>query len=688
MNRPALWLAAILFFVALQAATIADEPSATKNRSPFRGRKSTATKTPVPSTVPSTMTAPPRRNPVSSQIPNALRTPRTSPPFDVAPIDRERRPSVAAHAAKIDALLAKIGSGHPGDVRRLDDAGFVRRAYLSLNGRIPTAAETLSFINSKDPDKRANLVDDLLESPDWVSNFYNLWAATLRLKEEPQFDLDLTPYLDWVKRSIADNRPYDEWVHTMLTADGKLWESPAVGYQLRDQGMPLAYMSNTLRVFLGTQLGCAECHDHPFAPWTQRQFYELAAFTAGTSTGREPTGGPSEAAQAVHALVQRNRKAISDQIDSRSAEGWTPDPVDAGQFEMFMRLNASKVRHDPLEIALPKNYRYDNGRPGESIPPRLPWGDVPADAADAAPRSQFAAWVTSAENPQFSRTIANRLWRFCFGVGIVEPIDDFGDGNPPSHPELLDALAELFVDLDFDMREYVRVLVATDAWQRRAVTYDPTSTEPFPFQAPALRRMTAEQLWDSMLTLFVRNRWVYQRPAYERYSVLNDFDIVGNDVDFDVAFSTYEAYRDQLMKDALQRSRDEAVLFLNYPLAPASELRFPLHATHLLIEFGIGDRETIDGGRTVPTLSQILELLHGNLLLGSLDDGSVLMDAVASNPANRAVDVLFMSILSRLPDAGESEFVKASILAADSIPSGIRDVAWALLNTREFLFIQ
>ena len=138
---------------------------------------------------------------------------------------------------------------------------------------------------------REDLIDKLLSSPDYVSNMYNFWADTLRLVERPQPNIVADPFLGYVKDSIRTNKKYDQWVYEMLTADGKTWENPAVGFQLRDDGMPLPYIDNTVRVFLGTQIGCAQCHDHPFDQWTQYQFYELAAFTAGTRT-RIQRGSP------------------------------------------------------------------------------------------------------------------------------------------------------------------------------------------------------------------------------------------------------------------------------------------------------------------------------------------------------------------------------------------------------------
>jgi hypothetical protein len=212
--------------------------------------------------------------------------------MEVARIDRGRRAAVATAAGRIDGLLESHWREHGVEpAPRLTPEQFARRAYLDLAGRIPTHDEVTQFLSSRDKSKRADLIDRLLESPDYVSHSYNFWADVLRLTERPLKTLPFEPYLYYVKDSIRTNKPYDEWVHEMLTADGRLWENPAVGFQVRDFGMPLPYVDNTVRVLLGTQIGCAQCHDHPFDHWTQKQFYELAALTSGTKMRPGPQPG-------------------------------------------------------------------------------------------------------------------------------------------------------------------------------------------------------------------------------------------------------------------------------------------------------------------------------------------------------------------------------------------------------------
>ena len=634
-----------------------------------------------------------RRTTEPFRLPAAIRDAPDGASFVVAPIDRTTRDDVRAAAARIDAILterqARDGVAAPPP---LTDAQFLRRAYLDLGGRIPTHDESVAFLGSTDPDKRAALIDSLLESPDWVSRFYNVWADTLRLLERPQKTIWSEPYLDWVKRSIAANRPYDAWVHEMLTADGKVWENPAVGYQLRDQGMPLPYVDNTVRVFLGTQIGCAQCHDHPFDSWTQHQFYELAAFTAGTRSG---TGGkPEKAARkemrkearadTTDATAKNVRALIGEARKRAQAAGKKVD----GAFTQFLQANGTIVNFRDRALKLPHDYKYADAKPEEPVAPHVLWGEVPEEARELDRRAQFAAWVTSRDNPQFARTIANRMWKLCFGVGLVEPIDDFRPDNLPSDPELLDHLAAEILRLDFDLREFVRILVSTEAWQRRAIPWDPTTGEAFSFAAPSLRRQSAEQLWDSILTLVAHDPWAYERPTGEAFAAAADLDLSGKNPGWDAAHAVFERYEDAQSPRKTRRQTMQAYGYKGQLLARASELPTPLPLGHFLRQFGQGDRETIDGNRTVATVPQILAMLNGPITHAMLERGSTVIDELAEHDPEQAVDVIFLSVLSRLPDEEDRRLALEEIASAADVRAGCGNVLWALLNTREFLFIQ
>ncbi len=608
-------------------------------------------------------------------LPQAVMADPPSTIMEVAPVDRSQRPAVLEAAAAIDKLLAAHLQEHGvSPAPPLNDAQFLRRIYLELGGRIPDYDEARLFLASKKKTKRADLVDDLLESPDYVSHFYNYWADILRLRERSR-DRPFEPYLWYVQDSIRTNKPFDQWVHEMLTADGRLWENPAVGFQLRDYGMPLPYVDNTVRVFLGTQIGCAQCHDHPFDDWTQHQFYELAAFLSDAD-----------------GLSRQHRVRKTFWSEAKEKLGYEKYAT----FHQFFLANLESVSfqsgRQPLK--LPHDYKYDDAKPLSVVSPKVLWGEVPSGARDANRREQFAAWMTGRDNRQFARTIANRMWKKVMGLGLVEPVDDFQPGNPASIPALLEHLTDEMLRLDFDLREFVRILVSTDTYQRVAIAHDPSSGTPFRFAAPALRRMTAEQLWDSILTLVARNVWAVRRPTPAEIaatvSLSDPLEVTADEAiaQFN-AFQKTNTIRQANYVHIRGKQLLETIGYKDTNILRASELPAPLPLAHFLRQFGQSDRESIEGGRTVATVPQILAMFNGPITHSMLEEGSVIYDnVVKQRRPEEAVVVVFVSVLSREPSAYDRKLARDEIKTAGTPAAGFGNLIWALLNTREFLFVE
>ena len=621
------------------------------------------------------------------RLPEAVVEKPHQPVFEVAAIDRSQsaRQTITDAAAAIDAILAseQAAAGiRPGEP--LSDEQFVRRAYLELGGRIPRLEEAKRFLARRDADKRADLIADLLESPDYVSHFYNYWGDILRLKERPDKGLAFEPYLDWVKQSIATNIPYDDWVFAMLTADGTLWDNPAVGYQLRDRGMPLAYVDNTVRVFLGTQIGCAQCHDHPFDHWTQKQFYELAALTRGT---RDRIGqrGFDKPSQRQMAMEMRSAAGGNRELMRQLREARKNREVPAGAIQ-FLRLNTTAVSFEGAALTLPHDYKYDDAEPESLIAANVLWGDVPPRYATADSRTQFAGWLTARDNRQFARAIANRLWKKLMGVGVVEPVDDFQAGNVPASERLLEQLTDTMLTVDFDLRAFIQIIASTAAWQAQAVVHDPTASEPYLFTGPSLRRMSAEQLWDSILMLVAQNEWAIQRPTAAEVAPVFEVDLTT--ISFDEFVTAYREYEQTFGRGYLRRLRSVAG-YKDQVLTRASELPMPLPANHFLSQFGIGDRNAIQSGRQAATVPQVLTMFNGWTTHSMLERGSVIYDNVVTQTTPQAaIDTIFLSILSRRPTADEVSLASQEIKTAETPAAGCGNLIWGLLNTREFLFIQ
>lgn len=405
-------------------------------------------------------------------------------------------------AAQIDAYVLRA-LDEEGQQRNAeaDDATFARRIFLDVAGRIPTYQELESFLRSESADKRGALIDELLDSEGYASNFYNYWEDVLRIQSRGRKTV-MVSYQDWVKQSLKENKPYDEFVRDLIASSGFVWDDPAVGYYLRDAGMPLDNMSNTAQVFLGTRMQCAQCHDHPFDSWTQKEYYHMAAFTFGVDSADNSYRKAPEFLELLRVARQVRRTEAQQGSSGR----------DAADVRMGSLTERRVIRdiYEPLgmevtiadkQLKLPEDYAYDNGKPNQVMAAKTPFGPDAKVGKRDDPQQVYANWLTSPENPRFTKTIANRLWKKAMGVGLIEPVDDLKDDTQASHPELMSYLEELMVASGYDMKAYLRTIFNTRTYQSEAYAGDVVADERYLYTGPSLRRMSAEQLWDSVLAL-------------------------------------------------------------------------------------------------------------------------------------------------------------------------------------------
>ncbi|MCA9063659.1 MAG: DUF1553 domain-containing protein [Planctomycetaceae bacterium] len=595
----------------------------------------------------------------------------------VKPVDAATADAVAKAAAQIDRLVRDGYKKHsviPND--RLSDELFCRRAYLQIAGRIPSLDEAGRFIQSNNARKRERLIDSLLSSYDHTGHMYNFWANILRLQDHPVNNNQFAqPYHEWIKKSIAENTPYDKWVYSMLTAEGKIWENPAVGYALRDSGMDLEYVDNTVRVFLGTQIGCAQCHDHPFDKWTQKDFYQMAALSYGIQT-RAPAGDRKKFPNGNP--LSRLRNELKQQNPSANA---------GGSFSRVINANLFEVWENPgRNLKLPHDYQYDNGKPEDVVSGKPIFGEMENIPGGASRREAMARWLTSPDNPRFAKAIVNRLWKHAFGIALIEPVDDIRDDSFCSNPELLDFLSAELIRLNFDTRELQRIIYNTETWQREASTGDVNPSEPYYFPGPVLRRMTAEQIWDSLLTLAVYNVNSFSRPSTRQIASSVNLNLDKASVaEVQQAASAYDSQFSTAAQNRMTRARNTYKGKIT--LARASELPTPLPSDHFIRQFGQGDRELIDAATTDGSVSQILAMFNGEITHMMLERGSVIYDnVIAAGKTEKRIDVVFYSILCRKPKSFEESAAEEEIRASGA--AGFGNVIWALVNTKEFLFIQ
>ena len=751
--------------------------------------------------------------------------------------------SIEKAAARIDALVEKklVEEGlQPNE--SIGDATFVRRAYLDIVGRIPTIEEAEDFHASTYPRKRAQLIRDLLESDGHVSHAYNYWADLLRINDRLGTGATQAEaaYQLYVKEAIAENKPYDQFVHELVSATGKVWDNGAVGYYIRDRGMPLDNMSNTVRLFLGTRLECAQCHNHPFDKWTQMDYFKMAAFSYGMDALRYDT--PNRTAMREHDQERRRnvvaevvpvanfpqirseeqlKRTVASRNYERSLERLG---ITDKQFRRFARKSiaayadyehesrgmrtAMNELYNPLRyiqanerektLKLPHDYQYDDAAPEAPVEPATMFGEmIDLEAIDESTIDAYATWMTSEENPTFTRVIANRLWKRVFGQGVFEPVDELTDHTFVSNPELLAYLEELMRTLDYDMRTYQEILFNTETYQRGVHAGEIAMGAPYYFPGPVLRRMTAEQIWDSIVALALpevdgyrprlksqlasieKVRRTYDalegRPEDEYLEMVREVAdaLAANQPKMDAVREKLtearladdeEAYADLRRElSALQRESRrivsdigyrhvgekvdgddlllamgmtemamtmeggqdaaEGVVFTKLPqvrnpeppegmdrkavqawkrkvasekrvyqslvskMARASELNSPAPRGHFLREFGQSDREVIENASDHASVPQALNLLNGPIVRALTNEFAVFGHRIhaAGDPVEKT-KMIFKAMLTREPTEGEMEIALSEVdRAGDTAYEGL---VWALLNTRQFIFVQ
>ncbi len=642
------------------------------------------------------------------------------------------------------------------------DETFVRRVYLDITGRIPSMEEARAFLNSAEAGKRTKLIDQLLDSEGYVSHWYNWWADILRVQSNMGNNNEGgQAYAAWVKDSLRNNKPYDQFVRELVTAEGYVWDNGAVGYYLRDAGMPLDNMSNTTQIFLGTRLACAQCHNHPFDKWTQKDYYEMAAYTFNVNTQAIASKGLEKDMMAVE-------KEVADMAGSRNqskkrAAASVKRIVDG----ILDPLKNGVGEQEGKGLTLPMDYKYDDDTPGSKVEAHTIFGKQVSSKREA--RTEYAKWMTGPDNERFTLVMANRLWKRVIGRGLVEPVDDWKEDTVASNPPLMKFLAGQFSSSRYDVKKLLRAMYNTKTYQRQTTVGDVPEDKPYYFPGPVLRRMTAEQVWDSICTLVIPNPDMRLRGAAYKgalESMKKDAELIEKATSMDIinvakkyADEDYqlelkaELARGNLTKareandakaiQAAQKALNEANngrdgiatrartelfkmtgdkskgAFVSAIKTPgsmmedknkkpepvmdtqtasqwsgygdefyrASELPSPAPGGHFLREFGQSNREIIENAVQEATVSQALNLMNGPLFEKLTNEKTQMMTRFygASNDEGR-MNAIFFSLYGRQPTVTEKAIVAETV--QEKGKDGWKHVIWALLNTREFVFVQ
>jgi hypothetical protein len=606
-----------------------------------------------------------------------------------------------ANAERIKQKKAPLTNFNP----LSSDSEFLRRIYLDIAGRSPNYTETKTFLNDTKPNKREILINKLLESDGYTQHMFNYIADMTRISTSinGQQYLRYDIYIEWLKQQIKENQGWDKIVFDLMTAEGKLYDNPKAGYILRDSGMRLDSLATTLTVFLGTDVSCAQCHDHPFADWTQKQFYEMAAFFGATRTKLEqkdlkslPGGDP--------------QKRLLEEWDTLT-KAKTGNAKNANKARNIIATNRFSVIQDPQsDLRYPKHSKDIKETDVDKIvqPKFISWESANPSIENQSLndpkqlRNSFATWMTHPKNPRFAMSMANRMWRRAFGLAVNEPVSNIDDLTQAYNPELLKHLSNELIRVNFKLKDFMRIIYNSRAYQSKATSEPLTMGDPYYFQGPLLRRMTAEQAWDSYMTLILGEPDQYKMPMKELQSRSANFEInekltvqtIALKIE---ALENYKNKMEALMAggldeagsaEALAAGKDTPGGFLKFKdmvLLRSAELTQPEKAGHFLSNFGQSQRQIIDDSRLIGSIPQILTLMNGNAQQMLTRPKSLIFRNLSEFKSDSdKCDALYLNLLNRKPSSKEKNIA----LSLCSNETGCADLIWALINSREFIFIQ
>ena len=611
-------------------------------------------------------------------------------------------PFCAATADDLDTLIESDCASHGDPLPpAASDATFMRRVYLDVIGRTPSVGEARRFVDSPVVDKRSRLIDELLASDGYAKHWFHFWADLLRVSTDgavTRSGIVGSAYAEWIQRALQNNVPYDQFVRDLVARQGNIWEpenAGAVGFYERDFGMGLDHFASLMRVFAGTRMECAQCHNHPFDRWTQKDFFQMAAFTHDVRAGKYP---------AIYEAVKGPERSAINTIT--------------------VPMRFASVLPRPYPLKLPHDYAYDDAKPFQTVSAETVFGEKVTAQPGRSGAAVFADWLTSPSNPRFTRVIVNRLWAQLFGAALVPPpLDELRDDTTAWNPELEARLIGLMKDQQYDVRGFLAVIMKSKAYQRCCLTQEYQPGEPVRFAAPFLRRMSAEQVWDSMVTLIVDDpeRPMIRRQIY-RTRYLADLRSRAAKIDgspervaawlrsgegrqfvaargrektpeageqiqsLQDASDREFAALDRLKSTQPNRSEEFAEWkSLHHQLYRASELESPAPRGHFLRTFGQSDRMQISNANRDASAPQALAAMNGELTAGVANPFSHLARAAqkGTDPRER-LETLYLGILGRFPTTREAEKLLPLLQESD----GISFVSSVLLNCTEFLFIQ
>lgn len=462
------------------------------------------------------------------------------------------------------------------------DEEFLRRAYLDAIGRLPRLDETTAFLDDPSPSKRAALIDRLLESDDYAWFWTLKWSDLLRSNSKKLNGTGVYKFQQWIYESVRLDKPMDQFARELLTASGSVYENPPANYW-RASRDPQDATETTAQLFLGVRIQCAKCHNHPFERWTQDNYYGIAA--AFARIGRKPGLQPA------------------DEVIFAQATGEVTQPRTGKQMKVHLLLKGDV--------------------------------DVPSEQDR---RAVFAQWLTGKENPFFAKSIVNRVWGHLLGRGIVEPVDDFRDSNPPSNAALLDELTKRFIESGYSQKSVVRTIMNSRTYQASSRRNEFNANDEIYASHATTRLLSAEQLLDAICAVT---------------DVREDF------------------------KGVPSGTR-------------ATQLPDPPTDHQFLKIFGQPQREMACQCErsTESNLSQALQMINGPTVHGKLrdDKGRIAQLMSENKPNEEIIEQIYLTALARRPAEAETKVALQHLANTADRRQALEDIAWAVLNSKEFLF--
>lgn len=506
---------------------------------------------------------------------------------DTKPAENDPSAKLASRNFIDEHVNAKLAALHLPASPPADDATFLRRAYLDTMGVLPTAAEVRAFLADTSPDKRDRVIDAILARPEFVDYWTYKWSDLLLLSGDRLRPKAIEAYYSWIRKSVEENKPWDVMVREVVTATGSTHENGAANFYALHQD-PEMMAETVAQAFMGLSINCAKCHNHPLEKWTNDQYYGLAnMFSRVRSKG---WGGDFRNGDGMRVIYSDTQGEL---VQPSRGTAQQPRPLDGDSLEFS----------DPIDRRVP-----------------------------------LANWLTSPDNPYFTRAIANRIWANFYGVGLVEKVDDMRATNPASNQPLLDDAAKFLVDNKYNLRELLRAILQSETYQRDSQSLAGNKPDERFYSRYYPKRLKAEVMLDAVSQVTAVPTAFKDKPAGTRALQLPD-----------VAVESY---------------------FL-------STFGRPLRLI------------TCDCERSdEPSMPQVLHLYNGDVINQRLKAENSIVKSLVDRPTAEIVDELYLASLSRFPAADEKGRLVTEIDAApaEERRAVIEDLYWSVLSSREFLF--